>query len=176
MFLNPSNKYFPFNFARFISIRPANIKDQQFVTESIRELVKVGENLDKMPRIEGIEQTYEKMIEDTKHYAIYIAEDQNQKIGAAVLSIHDALHIGGKYAYLEELVISSSARGTGVGSKLLKWVEKEAQQKGLVAISLCQPPTTSQYNEERSRFYEKNGYLDQSISRVKFFKPWFKVD
>lgn len=165
-----------FNFARLISIRPANINDQQFVTESIRELVKVGENLDKMPRIEGIEQTYEKMIEDTKHYAIYIAEDQNQKIGAAVLSIHDALHIGGKYAYLEEFVISSSARGTGVGSKFLKWIEKEAQQKGLVAISLCQPPTTSQYNEERSRFYEKNGYLDQSISRVKFFKPWFKVD
>ena len=63
MFLNSSNKYFPFNFARFISIRPANIRDQQFVTESIRELVKVGENLDKMPRIEGIEQTYEKMIE-----------------------------------------------------------------------------------------------------------------
>ena len=56
-----------FNFARLISIRPANINDQQFVTESIRELVKVGENLDKTPKIEGIDQTYERMIKD---YAI----------------------------------------------------------------------------------------------------------
>ena len=167
-----------FLFARSLSIRQANATDKTFVTDSILELVKVGENLTKSPRIDGLGDTFDRMINDTKHYAIYVAEDteKNVKLGAAVVSFHDALHMGGKYAYLEELVMSPSARGIGLGSKLLTHVEKEAKAKGMFAIGLSQPPSTSQYNEERSKFYVKNGYSNQSVSRVKFFKPFFKVD
>lgn len=171
-----SSKYANSIFARPFTIRHANASDKPFVIDSILDLVKIGENLKSKPSIAGIDKKFDEMINDPKRCAIFIAEDNNKKLGAAVVTFHEALHMGGQYAYLEELIISYEARGTGVGSKLLKWIEEDAKQRGMMAVHLSQPPATSLYNTERNKFYEKNGYLDQNVSRVKFFKPWFKVE
>lgn len=171
-----SSANFNSNHFRSLIIRHANQSDKKFVIDSILDLVKIGENLEKKPKIEGIDKKYDEMINDKKNCAIFIAEEENKKLGAVVVTFHKALHIAGKYADLEELVIDYSARGTGVGSKLLKYVEEDAKNRGMISVQLNQPPATSLFDKERSKFYEKNGYMDQNVSRVKFFKPWFKIE
>lgn len=76
----------------------------------------------------------------------FIYEENNKVLGRIVGHIHwDHLQI-------ELFSVSSEARGKGVGSKILKYVEKLAEEKNLAYILL----ETMSFNAPG--FYEKNGY------------------
>ena len=163
------------NATRNLSIRTANISDKSFVTKSVLNLIQIGENLPRVPEVKGIDKCYDEMLNDPEHCAIFVAEDNStgKRLGAAIVTFQNALHLGGKYSYLQELVIDPSARGLGVGSKLLEKIEENAKSKGMIAVSLSQPPSTSKYDAERSKFYMKNGYESTCIARMKLFRPFF---
>ncbi|OHT10222.1 acetyltransferase, GNAT family protein [Tritrichomonas foetus] len=158
---------------RHLSIRFAKKDDCNFVTHAVKQLIQMGENLEELPEVENMDKCFEELISDPKHSAIFVAEDGGKKLGAAIVTFQNALHFGGKYAYLQELVIDPAARGLGVGSKMLKKIEQHAKENGMIALDLTQPPPTSQGDAERSKFYQKNGYEMGGVSRAKVFKKWF---
>ena len=159
---------------RHLSIRFAKKEDCNFVTHAVRQLIQIGENLQELPHVDNMDKCFDDLINDPKHSVIFVAEENGKQVGAAIVTFQNALHFGGRYAYLQELVIDPSARGLGVGSKMLKKIEEHAKENGMIGVDLCQPPSYSKFDKERSQFYEKNGYELGGVSRAKFFKPWFK--
>lgn len=150
-----------------LNVRFATPKDQSFVTNAIRKLSMLVENMKEPPKVEGIEKTYNEMISNPNNSAILVAEEEGKQVGAAVLTFQHALHLGGKYCYLQELIIEGDKRSSGIGSTLLKKVEEISRAKGLKAIDLTQPPPDSNFHEQRTRFYTKNGFEMHGMSRFK---------
>lgn len=64
-------------------------------------------------------------------------------------------------AELRKLYVSRSARGTGLGTRLLGWVESEARRRGAAVLELWSDTRFS----EGHAFYERHGYVRGSITR-----------
>lgn len=63
-------------------------------------------------------------------------------------------HQGGWRATIEGVVISSSLRGKGVGTKLIQWAIERAKARGCHLIQL----TTDKQRDDALRFYERLGF------------------
>ena len=66
-------------------------------------------------------------------------------------------------AWVNDLVVTESARGQGVGSALLARAEELARRRGCFRMSL----ETSRWREETHRFYEHQGWTDNGTWFVK---------
>ncbi|MFC7684952.1 GNAT family N-acetyltransferase [Ureibacillus sp. GCM10028918] len=63
-------------------------------------------------------------------------------------------HQGGWRATIEGVRISSSVRGMGVGTKLIKWAIQRAEERGCHIVQL----TTDKKRPDSLRFYERLGF------------------
>jgi GNAT superfamily N-acetyltransferase len=66
-------------------------------------------------------------------------------------------------AWVNDLVVTESARGQGVGSSLLAHAEELARARGCFRMSL----ETSAWRAETHRFYERQGWTDKGTWFVK---------
>ena len=161
------------NSLRNVTVRMAKQTDGEFVKTQIRKLTQLAEGFKELPIIEGIDKCWNDIINDKERSPVFVAEDKGSPVGAAVCSINYALHKGGKYCYLEELIVDDSKRTTGAGSALLKAVESYAKNQGMISVDLTQPPPGSNYDKERSQFYAKRGFGTTGMSRTKqFVQTW----
>ncbi|KAK8892208.1 hypothetical protein M9Y10_029431 [Tritrichomonas musculus] len=166
-------------FKRGISIRKAGPEDCEFVVGCIGKLTQMVLNSKTMPINIGIRESYHDMMKDPDHYPIFIAEEKDKdnkiiKLGTAVTSTQIMLHMGGKYLYVQELIVDDAARGKGVGSALLKYVDQYSKDQGYFAVELTQPPDSTKYHKERTAFYTQHGYDMNGRSRSKKLKNWLK--
>lgn len=167
-------------FKRHLNIRRAGADDCDFVVHLVGTLTQMVLKTKKMPINIGIREAYHEMLRDPYHYPIFIAEEKDKnnkviKLGTAVTSVQIMLHMGGPYLYVQELIVNDAARGKGVGAELLKFIEKYAKENGIFSIELTQPPNTTKYHEERTKFYTNQGFDLCGISRSKELKDWVKI-
>ena len=158
-----------------ISIRPANSKDCEYIVDCVTKLSQIVLNTKLLPRTIGIEKTYHEMLNEPGTH-MFVAEKNGKKVGAAVTTIQNMLHMGGKFLYIQELIVDDKERGSGIGSKMLKYIEDFSKENGCFALQLTQPRSSSQFHKERTEFYTKNGYEDEGQARIKIFKDWFKME
>jgi len=71
--------------------------------------------------------------------------------------------LGGRVGILEDMVVSSAGRGSGIGSKLLERALEFAREKGCQRITLL----TDHDNNGAHRFYQKHGF---SLSTMVAFR------
>lgn len=62
--------------------------------------------------------------------------------------------LGARVGILEDMVVSSAGRGTGIGSKLLERALEFARDKGCQRMTLL----TDHDNDTAHRFYQKHGF------------------
>ena len=95
--------------------------------------------------------------------AVAVKEDDNTVVGyAQMLFENQPSHFHkckANEAYLEQLCVSSDARGMGVGSKLLKWCDDLAIERNCDFIGL-----DVLYNNPAVGLYERKGYVIQPKS------------
>ncbi len=72
--------------------------------------------------------------------------------------IHNFVH--GKHLYVDDLVTTESVRSIGLGTKLLKFAEAEAERLGCKGLRLC----TGIENERGKRFYEREGWTLRAVA------------
>lgn len=154
---------------RHFHVRHAKPSDCQFVTTAVRKLHQLVLKTKELPEIEGIDQCFHDALKDPKKSVILIGEQDGKSVATALLTFQPAMHMGGEFSCLQELVVDTDARASGIGSKMLKAVEEYSKKRGMKAVVLQQPPSFSMYNEERTRFYTKNGYEELGIARGKTF-------
>ena len=87
--------------------------------------------------------------------AVLVAREGGQVVGMVNLLFTVSTALGGQVALLEDMVVSSQARGAGVGSELLDQAISFARAQGCKRITLL----TDRENESAQRFYGKKGFV-----------------
>lgn len=94
------------------------------------------------------------------HYAMAVALQENKFMGVAFVSeTQAAIH----YATLDDLMISTQARGMGLGGKFLDWIEKEIKNKGINHLFL----ESGIRNHGAHHFFEKHQFIPVSVTMLK---------
>lgn len=88
-------------------------------------------------------------------YRIYLAETDNEPVGTFALLVMDNLgHMGNPSAIIEDVVVSDSCRGQGIGQKMMAFATDLAQEKGCYKFYF-----SSNINRiDAHRFYENLGF------------------
>ncbi|WP_342511226.1 GNAT family N-acetyltransferase [Sporosarcina sp. FSL K6-1522] len=86
---------------------------------------------------------------------LVVACDGNEVIGVQQITFTPYItHQGGWRATIEGVRTSSSLRGKGVGTELIRWAIHRARERGCHLIQL----TTDKEREDALRFYERLGF------------------
>ena len=94
---------------------------------------------------------------------ILVVRDNDNVIAMVNILYTVSTALGARVGILEDMVVSSAGRGSGVGSKLLERAMEFAKEKGCQRITLL----TDHDNEGAHRFYQKHGF---SISTMVAFR------
>lgn len=91
---------------------------------------------------------------------IAISLDEEKLLGVAMLSYTKAAIY---FATLDDLIISSQARGMGIGSQFIDWIEHEMKIKGINHLFL----ESGIQNQSAHHFFEKKGFTPVSVTMMK---------
>ena len=94
---------------------------------------------------------------------ILVVRDNDNVIAMVNILYTVSTALGARVGILEDMVVSSAGRGSGVGSKLLERAMEFAKEKGCQRITLL----TDHDNEGAHRFYQKHGF---SLSTMVAFR------
>ena len=83
----------------------------------------------------------------------YVAEEESVIVGG--LFAHEKIWWNNSEVFIEEMFVTPCRQGCGVGTLLLKEVEKYIEDKSLGGITL----STNKY-APAPKFYEKNGFVN----------------
>lgn len=132
------------------SIREATAKDMQYVLELIKELASFEKEAN------AVEVTVDDLVHDgfgaEKLFHCFVAERNSKIVGMALIYSRYSTWKG-PIIHLEDLVVSETMRGTGLGTALLNEVVKYCAQQGVKRISW----EVLDWNEPAIVFYEKKG-------------------
>lgn len=90
---------------------------------------------------------------------ILIAKEADLALGMVNLLFTVSTAFGERVALLEDMVVSTASRGTGIGSKLLGEAIAHAHGQGCKRITLL----TDRTNEAAQRFYMRHGFKVSSM-------------
>lgn len=143
-----------------MGIRKANFEDAKVIAGIVQALF-----LDIPDFVWTAEDYIGKQVERGEYF---IAEENGKAVG--VVSLRDRNRI----MYIETLVVAKDAQSSGIGSKLVEFAKKFAEDKGFKILR-----ATSFYEYGVKDFYIKNGFqlLDEpgEYSGHKFHRLEFKV-
>ncbi|MBV1950702.1 MAG: GNAT family N-acetyltransferase [Cycloclasticus sp.] len=111
------------------------------------------------PNDEAQVRGLELILENTNMGNILVARKARELIGMVNLLYTVSTALGARVGLLEDMVISSSARGSGVGSKLIEYALDYAEKQGCKRITLL----TDCDNTGAHRFYESHGFGRSSM-------------
>ncbi|WP_452599634.1 N-acetyltransferase family protein [Pontimicrobium sp. MEBiC01747] len=132
------------------SIRWANKEDMQSVLDLIIELAV----FEKEPL--AVEVTVEQLQKDgfgvQPKFKCFVAESNSKIVGIALVYMRYSTWKG-ETLHLEDLIVSNSMRGSGLGTALLNEVVKYGQSLGVKRVGW----EVIDWNEPAIKFYEKKG-------------------
>jgi GNAT superfamily N-acetyltransferase len=95
-------------------------------------------------------------IEADPRQQLLVVEAEGHVVATGTLGIIPNLSYRGRpWAFVEGLVVDSSARGKGYGEALLRYAIEEARRAGCYKVSL----TSNKRRTEAHHFYEKLGFV-----------------
>lgn len=143
-----------------VIIRNATTKDAEILAELILQLGYTIKQEEILQRI----QTYL----TKKDYRIYVATINNTVIGMISLIFCDYLHRTDRFATVSALIIEEQHRQTGIGKKLLAFVEQEAKLNECISIEL--KSSLQRIKDGTHEFYKRQGYIDNAVNQTYFKK------
>jgi len=158
------------------NIRPYRPEDREDMTRLIAQLQEHIASLDPYHHQKSgrdfdahtyVEETLKKVTEENG--AIFVAEIDSEITGCIIGCIPEPSDADLLESYpvkegsILELIVSENARGTGLGSELMKVMEEFFLRQGCKFLRVeCFSPNVDAY-----AFYEKCGYDDRSIDMMK---------
>lgn len=139
------------------SIRQANQKDAQAVTALVHELA----------ASEGdparVDEAYAAIFLETPGCGALLAEIAGRPVGLLSYTLRPDLYHAGLTGLIQELVVTASERGKGIGGCLLESFMQLMEAQGTVEISVGVMPG----NRGAIAFYKRHGLLDESLNLEK---------
>jgi len=140
-----------------MQLREATIDDIPELCELLNYLFEQEEEF--KPNTEIQSEGLRNIISSSDVGVIVIAIDSNKVIGMVNILYTVSTALGSRVAILEDMVVSPKVRGTGVGSKLMKYSLDLAKQNGCKRITLL----TDFDNDGAHRFYQQHGFIRSSM-------------
>ena len=142
-------------------LREAKIEDYEQVnalfTEELRQHVELKPDIFQMPQTVMTQEWYKEELVN-QATVIYLAEVDHQIAGLIQVMIRDnpddPIFRKRRYAHIEEVIVSKTHRGKGVGRFLMEAAQEWAKALGASAVDLW----VWEGNENAIRFYEHLGY------------------
>lgn len=117
------------------------------------------------PNSEAQRKALSKIILDSRMGIVLVARDDQKILGMINLLFSESTALGSKVAILEDMVVQSSSRGEGIGSKLIDYAISEAQKEGCKRITLL----TDIENTKAQSFYQKKGFVKSKMTPYRLF-------
>ncbi|MBJ7882129.1 GNAT family N-acetyltransferase [Gelidibacter salicanalis] len=99
-----------------------------------------------------------KAIVNSKHTLLFMAEENNEILGTMTLVLNK-IPTGDK-VWIEDVVVDQSARGKGVGVKLIQFSIDYAKTEKLMSINLTSSPDRVAANQ----LYQKLGFIQRETN------------
>lgn len=99
------------------------------------------------------------IINNSEVGSVLVARQDGQVVGMVNILFTVSTALGGRVALLEDMIVSSTSRDTGIGTKLLSEAISFARAQNCRRITLL----TDQKNEAAQRFYGKQGFSVSSM-------------
>lgn len=142
-----------------ITVREAKPGDEPIIVDLIGELANtLGEPSPITPEYARAYLSY-------PGSGVLLAEDDDQVVGLLSYSVRPNLYHAAGSCLIEELVVSDSARGRGVGGALIPELLRRLASAGCAEVSV----TTMPDNEGAKRFYRSHGLVDEAVFLEKHF-------
>jgi GNAT superfamily N-acetyltransferase len=90
---------------------------------------------------------------------VAVAESQGQLIGIVHFIFHRSCWTVGDYVYLQDLFVSPSARGQGVGRALIEFVYQRAQEQGASRVHWLTHESNADAMLLYDRIAQKSGFI-----------------
>ncbi|MDT8421960.1 MAG: GNAT family N-acetyltransferase [Desulfuromonadales bacterium] len=120
----------------------------------------LGEDDGQVLTVEQAEHIYRRM-NAYPDYRIYLAEQNDKPVGTFALLVMDNLgHLGARSAVLEDVVVSNSCRGQGIGKQMMDFANRICLDKGCYKMTF----SSNRNREAAHRFYASLGFRQHGIS------------
>ena len=144
-----------------VQIRKANAQDAQLLAELLREIgwfeAFKHEPLDVASR--RVRLRIEQCLADNSHSIFVAASSDGKIVGYGSVHWLPYLFLQGPEGNVSELFVRESARGEGLGRKLLEEIKTEARARGCVRLSLINLRNRESYMRQ---FYVKAGWEERA--------------
>jgi GNAT superfamily N-acetyltransferase len=142
-----------------VHIRKANLEDAAAIATIMRDLGWFERINAESPEAttQKIARHLELCHADNSHL-VYVAEVEGMVQGYAAVHFVPYLIFDGPEGYVSELFIAESARGQGIGTKLLDVIAREARARGCSRLGLLNNRVRESYRRE---FYKKRGWQER---------------
>jgi len=135
-----------------MQITPANTSDIPALCELLGILF--SQEADFKPDFDTQSRGLACIINSPEIGVILVARKNSRVVGMVNLLYTISTALGARVALLEDMVVSPSMRGSGVGSRLLEQAIQTAHSSGCKRITLL----TDHDNEPAQRFYQRHGF------------------
>ncbi len=102
--------------------------------------------------------TLDRCLADDSHLVLVAETDRNKILGFVSVHWLPYFLFKGNEGYVSELFVHASARGSGVGTRLVEAVKEEARKRGCHRLMLVNSRERPSYQRE---FYKKNGWQER---------------
>jgi diamine N-acetyltransferase len=116
--------------------------------------------------LDSVRRAIRQLLEIPSLGEAWLIRDGDEVIGHFVVSFGFDIEFGGRQATLTELYLVEHARGRGVGSAALDFLQERLNRGGIRALEL----QAEKDNIQARRFYERAGFVAET--RVPFTKRW----
>lgn len=147
-----------------VIVRLCTREDLPSVVDLMKELREVAHG--EQVSLNDVNKVFEIMETLPEIYLNMVAEISGRVVGfISVIFYKTVFHKGGT-ALINELIITESERGKGIGELLVQRAENEARRRGLDEIEVG----TEKTNEAAQKFYRKCGFDEEYVLMGKEFE------
>ena len=114
--------------------------------------------------VETSKTLFQEFISDENLGKSWLILSDNVLVGYLILTFVFSFEYKGKIAFLDELYITAAARGKGIGSKAIEFVQNEAHKTNLKLIYLEVEP----HNEKAQKLYLASGFESHNRQLMKY--------
>ena len=102
--------------------------------------------------------------------AVFVAMAGTDVVGYVALSHRPQMRLGGRLGVIDELVVTTARRDSGIGTQLLEAALVHARSLHCVRCEVSQSRIRDSYAR---RFYQERGFqeVDSALFRLEFNKP-----
>jgi GNAT superfamily N-acetyltransferase len=144
-------------------IEPATIEDLPSLAELLMDLF--AQESDFRPDYNNQMRGLRLILEQPSRGRIFVLRSANRIIGMINLLFTISTAEGGFVIVLEDLTVTKSFRGLGLGSKLLEYAVDYVRQKGFLRITLL----TDRISAGSLPFFEKHGFQRSDMVPMRLY-------